>query len=114
MSFTVPTGDGQTPFFDLQVTLDDATYTLEFRWNVRLGAWFMSILDEQGTTQIMSGIRLVANWLLSPYTIGNLPPGAFVAWDTSGQGLDPGLGDLGSRVKLIYITQAELAAGSGG
>lgn len=104
----IATGDGVTPYFDLQVTLEGTTYTLEFAWNVRLGAWFMSILDETGTIPILMGIRVVANLLLGSNAPLTTPPGAFMAYDTSGQGLDPGFVDLGDRVKLIYFTKAQL------
>lgn len=108
ISLTIPSGDGVTPFFDLQVTLEDVTYTLEFKWNVRLSAWFMSIYDEQGTTPILVGLRLVANWLLGSYNTGAQPPGAFMAFDTSGQGLDPDFAALGDRVQIVYFTSTEL------
>ncbi len=108
MSVVIPTGDGSTYFFDLRATLDDVAYTLEFRWNVRLEAWFMSIFDSEGTTPIRTSIRLVANWMLASYNTGRTPPGAFVAYDTSGQGIDPGLADLGDRVQLHYLTAADL------
>lgn len=109
MSVIIPAGDGVSPYFDLQVVLEGVTYTLEFRWNVRLGAWFMNIYDADGTTAILVGIRLVANYMLGAYNVGyGGPPGGFAAFDTSGQGLDPGLEELGDRVQLIYYTAAEL------
>lgn len=93
--------------FDVQVALEGATYTLEFRWNVRLGAWFMALLDSQGTTPIAVGLRLVANWYLDAYSVGG-PPGRFAALDTSNLNTDPGFDDLGTRVQIVYSTAAEL------
>lgn len=107
MSLTIPIVPGDA-FFDLQAVLDGVTYTLQFRWNVRLEAWFMDILDEQGVTMLLAGLRLVANWPLGAYNTGRQPPGAFVAFDTSGEGLDPGLDDLGDRVQLKYFTAEDL------
>jgi hypothetical protein len=109
MSQLIQAGDGTTSFFDVQATLDGATYTLEFRWNVRLGAWFLAILDETGSTPIQTGIRLVANWRLGSANVALQPPGSLFAHDTSGQGLDPGFEDLGTRVQLVYLTAAEMA-----
>lgn len=108
MSQLIPTGNGTTPFFDLQVVLDEVTYTLEFRWNERLGAWFMSMFDAQGTTPLMVGKRLVVNFIIGKYDTGRPIGGMFIAYDTSGAGLDPAFEDLGSRVQLIYATAADL------
>lgn len=108
MSVQIPTGDGTNPFFSLQAVLDDVTYTLEFRWNERLVAWFMSVFDAEGTTQLMMGVRVVADWTLGAYFTGAPFTGLIIASDTSGQGLDPGFADLGDRVKLFYFSQAEL------
>jgi hypothetical protein len=107
LSLIIPTRS-DVFFYDLQVNLEDVTYTLQFRWNVRLGAWFMSIFDEQGTTPILVGLRLVADWPLGAYNTGRNPPGVFVAHDTSSQGIDPGVDDLGSRVQLVYFSSTEL------
>lgn len=101
------------PYFDLQARLDDVTYTLSVRWNVRAAAWYLDIWDEQGVTLFAAGVRLVVNYPLCNYLTGRQPPGALVAVDTSGQGIDPGLGDLGgssARVQLYYATAVELAA----
>lgn len=111
MSVTIPIESGDA-FFDLQATLDEVTYTLQFRWNVRLEAWFMDVLDSTGQTTYQSGLRLVANWPLNAYSTGRNPPGIFVAADSSsavvGTGTDPGFDDLGDRVQLVYYTKADL------
>lgn len=100
---------GDIPYYDLQAVLDDVTYTIELKWNVRLGAWFMNVLDGQGVGLFQGGLRLVANWPLAAYTTGRTPPGAFFLFDTSGQEEDPGMADLGVRHKLLYYTASELA-----
>lgn len=107
MSFRIPIDVGD-PFFDVQVTLEDVTYTLQFRWNVREEAWYMHILDAEGTTVLHAGLKLVADWPLATYTTERQPPGILVARDTSGEGRDPGLDDLGDRVQLVYYTLAEI------
>ena len=96
------------PFYDLQVTLDGVTYTLEFRWNVRAAGWFMAILDAEGVNVLRAGIRLVANWPLEAYRADRQPRGVLMALDTSSSGLDPGRDDLGDRVQLVYISADEL------
>ena len=97
--------------FDMQAVLDGVTYTLEFRWNVRLGAWFMNVLDADGEEARLLGLRLVADYPLAANIADRTPPGVFLALDTGaavGSGEDPGFDDLGSRVQLMYIPKAEL------
>lgn len=96
------------PAFSLQASLEDVTYTLRLRWNTRTEAWFVDILDAQGETQYLTGVRLVVNFPLAAYNTGRQPPGSFVAVDTSGTQTDPGVDDLGDRVRLLYFTAAEL------
>jgi hypothetical protein len=95
-------------YYDLQVTLEDVTYTIEFRWNVRLESWFMNILDAEGVNLIRAGLRLVVGWPLNAYTAVRNPPGAFVLVDTTGAEEEAGLEDLGDRHQLFYFTSTEL------
>jgi hypothetical protein len=101
------------PYFDMQTLLDGVTYTLQFRWNVRCSAWFLDVLDEAGQTVVMAGLKLVADWPLAAYRTGARLPGALVFVDTSGNGQDPGLTDLGIRVLMLYFSAAELGLTSG-
>jgi hypothetical protein len=96
-------------FYDLQHDLDGSTYTLELRWNVRGQAWFMKVLDAEGVNILQGDIKLVANFPLGAYTTGRSPPGVFMLIDTSGNEEEAGETDLGSRHKLLYWTEAEIA-----
>ncbi len=115
MPLTVPVRS-DLPFFDLQATLDGVTYTLAFRWNVRLGAWFLTVLDSDSSNVLVGDTALRVNFPLSAYMSTRQPPGQFVVIDSSGQGLDPiaisldrsFATDLGKRCKLVYFTAAEL------
>lgn len=101
-----------TGFFDLQVVLDGVTYTLEFRWNVRLGAWFLAVLDAEGVVPFLVGLRLVADWPLALGVVDRQPPGRLMIVDTGaplGQGQDPGFDDLGNRAQMVYFSKSELA-----
>lgn len=109
------------PFLDVVVALDGVNYTLQLRWNTRAtrtlldgteeeGAWFLTILDEPGNTIIRGDVKLVADWPLYRVTADREPPGLLMAIDTSGQGIDPGFDDIGRRVVIDYITEAELEA----
>ncbi len=106
MAKRIPLPSG-LPHFSLQVELDGTTFTLEFRWNSRDGAWYMNLEDAEGT-HILSGIKVVADWPLGArFQVAGLPAGQLSAVDTSGAGLDPGFTDLGTRVQILYLTAAE-------
>lgn len=90
------------PWYSLSVELSGKTYGLELRWNEVAAAWFLSLSDASNVA-IVSGLRLVIGWPLAKrYADARLPPGTFVAIDTTGKGLDPTRNDLGTRVELYY------------
>jgi len=97
-------------YFSLLVPLDGVNYTLQFRWNLRENAWYMDVLNEAGDTVLIGGIAIVVSYPLASQFTGRSPPGIFAATDTTGENVDPGINDLGDRVKLFYVTAAELAA----
>jgi hypothetical protein len=96
------------PDFTFQCELDAVTYQFHFRWDERELAWFMGILDVSGNA-LINGVRVVVGFPLAVRTRYNtaMPPGALIAFDTSGQDLDPGLTDLGSRVQILYYSVVE-------
>lgn len=98
-----------TPHYALACELEGVTYTFEFLWNDRDGAWYVQVGD--GEENPLTGmIRVVlGKSFLSQYSDPALPPGALVAKDTSGQNVDPGLLDLGSRVQVWYVDSASVA-----
>ena len=113
MSLLIPTRS-DLPYFDLQVTLDSVTYTLTFRWNVRAAAWFVGVASEDGQTVYTVGSRLVADFPFLLRRTGRQPAGWLLCADTSGQGLDPGIADLGTRCQVFYLTAADLGLAPAG
>jgi hypothetical protein len=109
LQIDIPLSEGAPlPFFDMQASLEGVTYTLQFRWNVRNSAWYLDVLDEAGESILVAGVKVVADWPLSAYTVDRQPPGVFIAADTTGTGTDPALTDFGVRVVLLYYTSTEL------
>lgn len=105
----IPLSEGAPlPFFDMQVSLESVTYTLEIRWNVRWSAWFLNVLDEAGAAYLVAGVKLVADWPLGAYVAQRKPPGVFVLVDSSGQHQEADDLSLGVRHKLVYWTSTEL------
>jgi hypothetical protein len=97
-------------WYDMQVVLDDVTYTLEFRWNTRDGAWFFDLLTEDDEPLLLS-VKVVVNFpLCARLNDARRPSGYFIANDTMNLNHDPGEADLGDRVRLLYFTSAEIAA----
>ncbi len=105
--------------YEETVTLDGVAFDLLFRWNNRDECWYLSIFDptvtasEDGSrTPILGSLPILTGWvLLAQYRMQERPQGDLFVFDSSGQGLDPGRRDLGSRVLLIYYTADEIAAG---
>jgi hypothetical protein len=89
--------------YDMQVVLDDVTFTLEFRWNTREQAWYMHV-KQQDDTDVLDSVKIVINWpLAARYRDPRLPLGYFLAVDSSAAQQDPGISDLGDRVQLYYV-----------
>lgn len=96
--------------YSFDVELDGVTFTFVFEWNDRDEGWYFSIRStDVAATPLLSGRRVVVGYpLISIYRDTRLPAGTLVAIDTSSKNEDPGIADLGERVKLLYITRAEL------
>ena len=108
MAVEVPCQPG-VPNYDMSIVLDGATYVLEFLWNTRESSWYMHV-KAQDETPIQCGIKVVPSWPLGARVADvRMPPGRFVAVDTSGKQQPPGLADLGDRVRLVYLELADFA-----
>jgi hypothetical protein len=107
---TVPTR-ADVPAYTQRTALDGVTYVLTFRWNERASYWTLSIAD-QDAAPIASGLALLTgSMLLRRCVDARRPPGELVVVDTTGEGGDAGLSDLGTRFALVYAdaeTMAEL------
>lgn len=94
-----------------RVRLDGVEYTIEARFNSRSGRWYLGLLDIDGN-RLYGQVKAVCHYpLFRLRTAG--PPGLIFALDTSSsdtsvEGLNPGFDDLGNRVLLVYVPQAEL------
>ncbi len=89
----------------LSVILDGIRYRLRFYFNFRQTIWYMDILNDNDE-DVLLGRKLVPDWgITEQFTLDELPPGEFEAFDTSGQGLPPGRDDFGKdqRVRMLYI-----------
>lgn len=95
------------PGYRYTVRLDGTDYILGYRFNTRMDKWLMSVSDVTGAL-LIADVPLVADWpLIDRFRVPGQPPGSLVAYDTSGQGLDPGRFDLGDRVRMTYLPEAD-------
>lgn len=98
--------DGLTAY-DQRTELDGVTYLFTFRWNTRRERWTFSI-DGLDGTPILTGQTVSLFIPLNRRAVGG-PPGMLLAVPEDGSTEPPGLLDLGARVRLYYLTAAELA-----
>lgn len=91
----------------ITTAIDNETYVLRVRWNTRDAAWYLDAWERDGTTAIALSVKIVVGIMLGATVQHPLfMPGLF-AFDTSGEGIDPGLNDLGGRVQLIALTMGD-------
>ncbi len=96
------------PHFDLVQVLDGVSYLLTFHWNTRSEAWYLS-LSLEDETPIWAGVKVVVGWPLFRRNKNLLaPPGFLMAFDDATLQRDPGLEDLGKRVRLLYFDASEV------
>lgn len=97
----------------VRTKLDGIFFWLRLVWNVRESIWTFGISDSDDAALAHGlAVRVETDMLRGIRGQVGLPPGAIVPIDTSGSQTDPGRDDLGDRVRLVYLTQAEVADAS--
>lgn len=91
------------PWFRIRVPLSKVTYTLEMRYNTRMGRWIFSLLDSIGNPIVLGLPVLQMRNLLAGYPTLGIPPGPILAVDDTGRGMEPGLGSFLVDHGLIYV-----------
>jgi hypothetical protein len=89
----------------IDINIDGLLFHMTFVWNERASGWFLTLSDSAGDL-IFDSIRVVVNFPL--FVLGRdsrWPGGNLITLDTTGQGIEPGLRDLGSRVVLYYVKE---------
>jgi hypothetical protein len=94
--------DATDSSFVQESTLEGTTYRFVFRWNVREGAWYLTLrtLDDE---EIAPSRKLVPGADLLRYVTGSVRPlGTLVMHGT------PSRDSLGKSAVLVYATSDEL------
>ncbi len=93
-----------------RVNLDGSAFLLDFNWNGRGGAWFISLSDAEGVPLVMSRKVVTDRPLFGRFKFQEgMPKGEVYALDPSGQIAYAGYTELGTAVELFYFDAAELA-----
>lgn len=99
--------DPNTPNQIFGVELDGTSFRMALRFNNRDGYWYLSLYTSQDEP-IVQGRKVVLDFpLWARYVDPRLPPGQVLAVDTSGVGEEAGEFDLGARVQLVYVEDAD-------
>lgn len=108
MSLVIPTLSDGTEAYDQRTQLEGTEYLFSFRYNLRRELWTFSIQALDGA-DILTGQTVHVGIVLNRRAVGG-PPGVFIAVSETADISSPTLHELGQRVKLYYLTAAEVAA----
>ena len=102
--------DSSAPYYEIEIELDGVEFKLEFSFNDRDDAWYMTISSTDDTL-LRAGIRIVNEWvLLRLWAEATRPEGEIVSVN-QGEVLDPPtLEQLGEEVVLTYLDADEIAS----
>jgi hypothetical protein len=93
--------------YSLTIALDGTTYGFDFHWNARMGKWIFDLYDSTLSPILEDLPVYVGQFPLVRFQDARLPPGILYFFDTTGQDLDPGQDDFGTRVLMIYADESE-------
>ncbi len=99
--------DSTQEIFKQVTSLDGVPYVFEFSYSRRSESWFLDLYLQTDTDPepVSLGMRVTNNYPLLTGCVGDTrPAGDIVPVDYAG-GEDAGRLDLGTRVKLLYITE---------
>ena len=95
------------PTYSEEITLENGLYRFLFTYNPRGLHWTMTIKDTNDVV-LVAGIKIVLQFeLIRRYPDRGLPPGAIVAIPMDDSVTRITRDNLGTDVKLIYITESE-------
>lgn len=91
------------PSYFYVINLDSVNYGLSFKFNSRMGYWFVALYDAFQNIIVSPVPVICTEPLFNRFVECAIPPGTLFAFDSSGQNLDPGRFDLGDRVRIYYM-----------
>ena len=108
-TFALPFLKDKTADYVFQTELDGSTFGFRVRWNAREGFYYVDVLDAN-SNPLIQGLKICLGKIFTNRFVATpgIFPGTLFAEDTTKAGLDPALGDLGTRVRVIYFDSAEI------
>jgi hypothetical protein len=103
----LPTRVDGSQRYSLRLSLGGIVFAFELKWNPRDASWALAVSDASGNLLLSKKI-CVGVPMAWRYANASLPRGEFLAVDTSGAQIDPGLTELGSRVLLTFTDAADI------
>jgi hypothetical protein len=107
MSLVLPTLTDGTEAYDQRIQLEGVEWLFSHRYNFRRELWTFSIAALDGA-RVLTGQSVHVGIILNRRAVRG-PPGLFIAISETADPSPPGLHELGERVKLMYLTAAEVA-----
>lgn len=110
MIFVIPSQQNASAYSQ-RMTLDGVSYRLDFAWNGREGAWYLSLYDAAGNPLVTSRKLATNAPILKRFRfVQGLPPGEFMAADYSATIPYAGYTELGPErgVKVLYFDAVEM------
>jgi hypothetical protein len=103
----IPTSVTESNYEEI-VSLDGEDYLVKMLWNSRDRHWYLTVRDSDDV-DICTGFKVVSDFELDKHETDERHwPGQIWTVDLAQTGVDPGLRDLGSRVRLLYIDAEDL------
>lgn len=104
--------------YTLSVTLDGTPYLIDVHWNERApssqgGVWYMDLYAAD-RTPIAVGIAILLGAEINTQRryISFFQENVLQVVDTSGSGVDAAFDELGGRIQVLFLTNAEMQSGA--
>lgn len=95
--------------WQMQITLSDVIFILNFKWNTLNQYWMMSIYNANNDP-VLLGVKVVVNWnLTGQFVIEGMPAGDIVCQNVLGGFEKIARFDMGDIDELFYYLPGELA-----
>lgn len=96
-------------YYEQTVELDGVVLIFRFRWNVRFEYWSFDVYDADRNPLMLARRVVLDHQIDRQYHHKGIAPGKILAFDGTKLKTPPGLNELGERVFLLYVEEADLA-----
>lgn len=94
------------PWYSMTVTLDGQSYGLEMAYNNRADRWALTLSNASQEAIVSNLPVLIDRPLFAPYKHLDVPPGAMVCIDTTGNQAQPTMGSFLRTHVMYYLSFA--------